>query len=85
MVSAFVENNEEALKLARENLIPRLLKKEPVELDFLNVRLVTQSFAHALLFEPLRIAWAMQTPIYASNTQPVVRSALARVEEYSQR
>jgi hypothetical protein len=85
MVSAFVENNEEALKLAREALIPRLLKKEPVELDFLNVRLVTQSFAHALLFEPLRIAWAMQTPIYASNTQAVVRSALARVEEYSQR
>jgi hypothetical protein len=64
MVSAFVENNEEALELARENLIPRLL---------------------ALLLEPLRIAWAMQTPISASNTQAVVRSALARVEEYSQR
>ena len=85
LVSAFVENNEEALALARIQLIPRLLKKEPVVLDFINVRLLTQSFAHALLFEPLRIAWAMQTKIYVSNAAPVVRSALQRVEEYSQR
>jgi hypothetical protein len=84
VVSTFVENNEEALQLARTQLIPRLMKKEPVALDFVNVRLLTQSFAHALLFEPLRIAWAMQTTVFISNATPVVRSALSRVEEYSQ-
>jgi anti-sigma regulatory factor (Ser/Thr protein kinase) len=84
IVSTFVENNEAAMRLAREQMIPRLLKKEPVALDFVNVRIITQSFAHALLFEALRIAWATQTPLYAVNAQPVVQSALRHVEQYAQ-
>lgn len=84
MINAFVENNEEALRLAQDRVIPRLMKKEPVVLDFLNVRVITQSFAHALLFEPVRYAWASQTPIFISNAQPVVASALRHVEMYAQ-
>lgn len=84
VVSTFVENNEEALRLAQDRLIPRLIKKEPVVLDFVNIRIITQSFAHALLFEPLRFAWASKTPIFVVNTQPVVRSALYHVEQYAQ-
>jgi hypothetical protein len=72
------------MRLAQEQMIPRLLKKEPVALDFVNVRIITQSFAHALLFEALRIAWAAQTPLYAVNAQPVVQSALRHVEQYAQ-
>ena len=84
VVNAFVENNEEALRLAQDRVIPRLLKKEPIALDFINIRIITQSFAHALLFEPLRFAWASKTPIYVLNAQPVVRSALQHVEQYAQ-
>ncbi len=84
LVSAFVENNEEAQKLVQGQLLPRLMKREPVALDFLNVRVLTQSFAHALLFDALRFAWASQTPIYVVNAQSVVRSALAHVETYAQ-
>ncbi|MEW6431190.1 MAG: hypothetical protein AB1730_06740 [Myxococcota bacterium] len=84
VVSAFVENNEEAQRLSQERLIPRILKKEPVALDFINVRIITQSFAHALLFEALQFAWAAQTPVYVINAQPVVQSALWHVEMYAQ-
>lgn len=84
LVSVFIENNEEAQKLAQSQLIPRLVKKEPITLDFVNVRVCTQSFAHALLYEVLRFAWASQTPVYILNAQPVVQSALRHVETYAQ-
>lgn len=84
VVSLFVENNEEAQKLVQERVIPKLMRKEPVAFDFINVRVITQSFAHALLFEALRFAWAAQTPVYVLNAQPVVRSALHHVEMYAQ-
>lgn len=84
LVSLFLENNDEAHRLATEEIVPRLVKKESVTLDFLNVRLCTQSFAHALLFEALRISWATRTPIYIAHAAPVVRSALKHVEMYSQ-
>ena len=53
-------------------------------LNFVNVRVCTQSFAHALLFEALRYAWASQTPIFIKNARPVVQSALKHVETYAQ-
>lgn len=84
VVSEFIENNDAANKLAQARLIPRLVKKEPVALDFINVRVCTQSFAHALLYEALRFAWASQTPIYILNAHPVVQSALKHVETYAQ-
>ncbi|MHB8879563.1 MAG: hypothetical protein ACYC8T_38200 [Myxococcaceae bacterium] len=84
IVSEFIENNDAANKLAQARLIPRLVKKEPVALDFINVRVCTQSFAHALLYEALRFAWASQTPIYILNAHPVVQSALKHVETYAQ-
>lgn len=85
LVQPFLENNEKAQALARDELIPRLVKKEPVALDFINVRVCTQSFAHALLYEALRFAWASQTPLYIANAAAVVRSALHHVETYAHR
>lgn len=84
MVNSFLENNDDALKLSQSQLIPRMVKGEPVSLDFVNVRIITQSFAHALLFDALRFAWAGKAHIYVQNAQPVVRSALRHVEMYSQ-
>lgn len=83
-VALFLENNDEAAKLSAKEIVPRLIRKESIALDFINVPLCTQSFAHALLFEALRISWATRTPIYVVNAQPVVRSALQHVEMYSQ-
>lgn len=84
LVNAFVENNEDAQRLVHNQLVPRLVKREPVALDFVNVRVITQSFAHALMFDALRFAWASQTPIYVVSAEPVVRSALSHVEMYAQ-
>jgi hypothetical protein len=84
VVNLFLENNDEAARLAANELIPRLVKKESVVLDFVNVQLCTQSFAHALLYEALRISWATRTPVFICNAAPVVRSALKHVEMYSQ-
>jgi hypothetical protein len=79
LVNAFVENNEEAQRLVRNQLVPRLVQREPVALDFVNVKIITQSFAHALMFDALRFAWASQTPIYVVGAEPVVRSARGNV------
>jgi hypothetical protein len=84
VINAFLENNEAAHHFASTELIPRLVAKQSVALDFVNVRLCTQSFAHALLFEALRISWATRTPIYVLNAVPVVKSALKHVEMYAQ-
>lgn len=83
-VALFLEDNHKARALATTELIPRIVKSEPVALDFTNVRVCTQSFAHALLYEALRFAWASQTPVYILNATPVVRSALEQVQLYSQ-
>ena len=83
-VNAFVENNDEAAKLAQGKLVPMLARKEPFTLDFVNVRMCTQSFAHALLYDVIRFAWASRTPVYIVNAIPVVRSALVHVETYAQ-
>lgn len=72
------------LELSWDKASDALKFAEAVGFDFINVRVITQSFAHALLFEALRFAWAAQTPVYVLNAQPVVRSALHHVEMYAQ-
>jgi hypothetical protein len=84
IVSAFLENNEKARRLADEQIIPSLVRKRPVALSFVNVPVVTQSFVHALLYEALRVAWARQTPIFVTNAPSFVRSAVEYVQDYAQ-
>ena len=63
-----------AIQLAQTEITPRILRKEPIVLDFNGMRILTQSYLHSLLFEPLRLAWALRTPIYVANVEPAVRS-----------
>jgi hypothetical protein len=84
LVNRFAENNEKARDLSQSQIIPRLLKKQTVVLNFVNVQVATQSFIHVLLYEALRIAWASQTPIYVTNVQPFVKRALEYVQVYAQ-
>ncbi len=77
------ENTEQAERFAREKLEPRILKKEPVVLDFRGMEIATQSYLHALLFSALRLAWARQSFIYVVNASTSVRSGIELIEDYA--
>ena len=77
------ENTEQAEKFAREQLEPRILRKEAVVLDFLGMEIATQSYLHALLYDALRLAWAKQSFIYVVNATPSVRSGIELIEAYA--
>jgi hypothetical protein len=56
---------------------------QSVLVDFSDVHVATQSFLHALLFQPLRVGWAMGSRIYVVRAEPAVRSGLAFLESYA--
>ncbi|WP_152622136.1 ATP-binding protein [Archangium violaceum] len=77
------ENTPAAIQLAQSEITPRILRREPIVLDFSGLRILTQSYLHSLLFEPLRLAWALRTPIYVRSVEPAVRSNLELLENYA--
>jgi anti-sigma regulatory factor (Ser/Thr protein kinase) len=77
------EDTAKAIVLARDDLAPRIVRREPILLDFAGLDIVTQSYLHSLLYEPLRLAWALRTPIYVTNVAPAVRSTLDLLENYA--
>jgi hypothetical protein len=77
------ENTPAAIQLAQNEITPRILRREPIVLDFTGLRILTQSYLHSLLFEPLRLAWALRIPIYVRNVEPAVRSNLELLENYA--
>ncbi len=77
------ENTPAAIQLAQNEITPRILRRESIVLDFSGLRILTQSYLHSLLFEPLRLAWALRTPIYVRNVEPAVRSNLELLENYA--
>lgn len=82
-VDHLTENTIEAEQLARDELQRRILARTSVALDFRGIEVCTQSFLHALLYETLRLAWAMQVEVYATNASPAVVSGLKLVENYA--
>lgn len=76
------EDTAAAQRLAGK-LARRLTSRLPVGLDFRGLAIGTQSYLHALLFEPLRLAWALRIPIYVLNAEPAVRSGLELLESYA--
>lgn len=82
-IQKVAENTPAAILLAQSEITPRILRKEPIVLDFSGLRILTQSYLHSLLFEPLRLAWALRTPIYVANVEPAVRSNLELLENYA--
>ncbi|HLK99578.1 MAG TPA: ATP-binding protein [Myxococcaceae bacterium] len=77
------EHTPAAIQLSQSEITPRILRREPIVLDFSGLRILTQSYLHSLLFEPLRLAWALRTPIYVTNVEPAVRSNLELLENYA--
>ncbi len=72
-----------AEKLSKEYFVPKLIKKELIVLNFSSIDLCTQSYAHALLYDALRIAWAMHVPIYIKQASEPVKDSLRLVEMYA--
>lgn len=78
-----VEDTAAALAFGETVLTPLLVQRQPIALDFTGIPACTQSYVHALLFEPLRLAWARKTKIYILNAKPAVRSTLELLENYA--
>lgn len=72
-----------AQDFARREIEPRLVRREPVVLDFSNVRVCTAGFLHALLHESVRLAWALAVPLYVVQVDPTVQAQLEFLEGYS--
>ncbi len=77
------EDTPSAMALATDMVIPTLLNRQPVALDFEGPELCTQSWLHALLFEAIRLAWALRVPIHIVRAEPAVREALRFLESYA--
>lgn len=78
-----LEDVAKAQAFAQDRLLPLITAKAPFVLDFGGIQLCTQSYVHALLFVPLRVAWALKVPIYVRNTAPAVRSTLELLQNYA--
>lgn len=70
-------------EIGRRKIRPALLQGKPIELDFEGLDLCTQSWLHALLFEPVRLAWALRVPIHIVHADPAVREGLRFLEAYA--
>jgi hypothetical protein len=83
IVRIAAEDTGAAVRFSRENLLPRIMERRAIELDFSDIDICTQSFLHSLLYEPLRIAWALRVPIYVAHIKPGVRSNLELLQNYA--
>lgn len=79
----FRENTPAAVELGKEQLSPAIVGRRTLELDFAGLDLCTQSWLHALLFEPIRLAWALRVPIHAVRADPAVQEGLRFLEAYA--
>lgn len=77
------EDTLAASALSVNDIGPNILSKTPVELDFGGMDLCTQSWLHALLFEPVRLAWALRVPIHVIGAKPAVQEGLRFLESYA--
>lgn len=83
LVSVTAENTAKAAEFAKSQLRELVVFREPIVLDFQNIHVSTQSYLHALLFEALRLSWAVQSPLYVVNVDPAVKSSLDLLESYA--
>lgn len=77
------EDTLKAAAISADSIGPSIIKRTPVELDFTGLSLCTQSWLHALLFEPVRLAWALRVPIHVVGAEPAVQEGLRFLEAYA--
>jgi hypothetical protein len=72
-----------APRAVASRILAALTAGTPVALDFSGVDIATQSFLHALLFQPVRVGWAVGVKMYVAHADPAVRSGLDYLESYA--
>jgi anti-sigma regulatory factor (Ser/Thr protein kinase) len=77
------EDTSLAAHRAESEVKPAILSRGPVVFDFDGVEICTQSFLHALLFEAVRLAWAVRATLHAIHAAPAVRSGVEFLERYA--
>jgi hypothetical protein len=77
------EDTVKAEKFAQDQLVPRILKHESLSLDFRHIRVCTQSYIHALLFNALQNAFEYHVPLYVTNATPSVADSIRFLEMYA--
>ena len=82
VINVSAENTIQAEEFAKNELIPRLRNKEPILLNFVQIKICTQSFMHSLLYEAVKYAYEYKVPLYVKNTSPSVHDAIKLVEMY---
>ena len=82
-LAAVMESTPDALAVAAKEIKPTIVAGRPVELDFDGIDLCTQSWLHALLYESIRLAWALKVKIHVVNAAPAVREGLRFLEAYA--
>jgi anti-sigma regulatory factor (Ser/Thr protein kinase) len=83
LVRRVAEDTAAAETFVAQQLVPRLIRRKPVVLDFAGLEICTQSFLHALLFRAIRLAWAEHVEIHVANATGAVRSGIEALEDYA--
>ncbi|MBK9261186.1 MAG: hypothetical protein IPM54_15435 [Polyangiaceae bacterium] len=77
------ENTTLAAGVAKDRIRPAVLANRLLVFDFAGIEVCTQSFLHALMYEAVRLAWAMRAPIYVVHADGPVRSGIEFLESYA--
>lgn len=83
IISIASENTVVAEEFSRSELLPRIIKRQILVLNFSNMKVCTQSYLHALLFEAIRVSHAMQVPLFVKQASPSVTDGIHLVEMYA--
>lgn len=81
-VREFEGDNDVAIRLRSEEIMPRLQRGESLVLDFAGVRAPAQSFVHALLAEPFSVRGSLVRLSFA-HCAPSARAVLKMVAAYA--
>lgn len=77
------ENTVRAESFSKKQLIPRIRSGQVLVLNFSQMKICTQSYLHALLFESIRAAFELKVPLYAKGASPSVVDGIHLVEMYT--
>ena len=83
IISIASENTVVAEEFSRKELLPRIINRQVLVLNFCNMKICTQSYLHALLFEAIRVSHAMQVPLFIKQASPSVTDGIHLVEMYA--
>jgi signal transduction histidine kinase len=83
VITVASENTVMAEEFSKSQLLPRIRSRQALVLDFVHMKICTQSYLHALLFEAVRTAFELKVPLYAKRASPSVVDGIHLVEMYT--